>query len=57
MKKEFDCVDMKNKIQTEMYEQMKDMTLEERMQYIHERADKFWNELPRSKLRGIMLST
>ena len=36
-KKQFDCVEMKRKIQEEMYEETKNLTHEEFLKYLHKR--------------------
>jgi len=33
--KEFDCLEMKREIQAKIYEEIKDMTVEERILYFH----------------------
>ena len=35
--KRFDCVDMKRRIQEQIYEKTRGMTLEQRMAYLHNR--------------------
>jgi hypothetical protein len=35
MKKDFDCVEMKNQIQAKIYEEIKDMNMTERIAFFH----------------------
>ncbi|MDR0698873.1 MAG: hypothetical protein LBG28_06620 [Tannerella sp.] len=35
IKKDFDCVEMKNQIQAKIYEEIKDMNMTERIAYFH----------------------
>jgi hypothetical protein len=35
MKKDFDCVEMKNQIQAKIYKEIKDMNMTERIAYFH----------------------
>jgi len=45
MKKEFDCVEMKRKAQEEIYEEIKDLSLEEEIKYFNEAGERFWREI------------
>lgn len=47
MKKDFDCVEMKRKIQEEIYEEIKDMTIEEEIEYFRKGAEQFEAEIKR----------
>ena len=49
MKKKFDCVEMKNGIQAKMYEQMKNMTPDEQLEFIHQRAEDFWKKFGKDR--------
>ncbi|MCX6645043.1 MAG: hypothetical protein NTY09_01590 [bacterium] len=45
MKKDFDCVEMKRKAQEKIYEDIKDLTLEEEIEYFRKGAEQFQLEL------------
>ena len=45
MKKDFDCVEMKRKAQEEIYEEIKDLSLEEEIKYFNEAGERFWHEI------------
>jgi cell division protein ZapA (FtsZ GTPase activity inhibitor) len=49
MKKDFDCVDMKRKIQDEIYEETKDLTRDEQLEHLHKAAERFERKI--EKLR------
>lgn len=44
MKKKFDCVEMKHKIQEQIHEETKDLSKEERIKYFQEAGAKFRQE-------------
>ncbi len=41
MKKTFDCVEMKRKAQEKIYEETKDMSREEELEYFHKAGERF----------------
>jgi uncharacterized protein (UPF0332 family) len=41
----FSCVQMKRDIQAKIYEETKDMTSEESLEYIRQGAERFWNRI------------
>jgi len=45
MKKTFDCVEMKRKAQERIYEETKDMSREEELEYFHKAGERFRREL------------
>jgi hypothetical protein len=47
IKKDFDCVEMKNAIQAKIYAEIKDMTSEEKLAYFNTpvKNTPFWNPL------------
>jgi hypothetical protein len=47
MKKTFDCVEMKRKAQEKIYEDIKDLTLEEEIEYFRKGAEQFQREMDR----------
>lgn len=47
MKKDFDCVEMKHKIQEKIYEEIKDMSIEEEIEYFRKGAEEFRAEMER----------
>ena len=49
MKKTFDCVEMKRKIQEEIYEETKNLSREEELEYFHKAGERFRREM--EKLR------
>ena len=51
MKKEFDCVEMKREIQAQIWEEIKDLTDEQRTEYFLRHAEtgpfaEHWREIP-----------
>ena len=47
MKKDFDCVEMKHKIQEKIYEETKDFSTEELLDYYHKAGKKFQRKIER----------
>jgi len=45
MKKTFDCVEMKRKAQEEIYEETKNMSREEELEYFHKAGERFQREI------------
>jgi hypothetical protein len=45
MKKTFDCVEMKRKAQEEIYEETKNMSREEELEYFHKAGERFQREM------------
>ena len=54
MKKKFDCVEMKRQVQEKVYEETKDLTREAELDYFHDAARQFWQEIEarRSNVTG-----
>ena len=52
MKKTFDCVEMKERIQEQIYEETKDMSSAQRIEYFRAAAEKFWQELAEARANG-----
>ncbi|GHV47415.1 hypothetical protein FACS1894181_00800 [Bacteroidia bacterium] len=50
--KDFDCVEMKNKIQAQIYAETKDMTFEELRAYLdaHLQGSSFWKRISCKKI-------
>jgi hypothetical protein len=42
VKKDFDCVEMKNRIQAEIYQEIKDLTREQELEYWRKGAEQGW---------------
>ncbi|MDR0611527.1 MAG: hypothetical protein LBG58_15575 [Planctomycetaceae bacterium] len=59
IKKDFDCVEMKNQIQAKIYEEIKDMNMTERIAYFHipPEQDPFRNDTNHSLENGITENT
>ncbi len=47
MKKKFDCVEMKQKVQEQVYKETHKLSRDEELEYFHHAADKFWEEINR----------
>jgi|WetSurMetagenome_2_1015567.scaffolds.fasta_scaffold1210861_1 hypothetical protein len=47
MKKTFDCVEMKRKIQEKIYEETKNLSREEELEYFHKAGERFQREIDR----------
>jgi hypothetical protein len=45
MRKKFDAVDMKRKAQEEIYEEIKDLSPDDRVEYFRKAAEGFWREM------------
>ena len=45
MKKTFDCVEMKRKAQEKIYEQIKDLSLDEEIEYFNKAGERFLREM------------
>jgi hypothetical protein len=45
MKKTFDCVEMKRKIQEKIYEETKNLSREEELEYFHKAGERFQREI------------
>jgi ubiquinone biosynthesis protein UbiJ len=45
MKKTFDCVEMKRKAQEKIYEETKNLSREEELEYFHKAGERFRREL------------
>ena len=54
MKKTFDCLKMKEEIQAKIYNEIKDMTPDEKLNYFNRKAQNsdWWNRLPDYKISG-----
>lgn len=49
MKKTFDCVEMKRKIQEKIYDETKGLTKEAEIDYFHRAAEAFWKEIEKNR--------
>ena len=45
MKKTFDCVEMKRKVQEQIHEETRDLSREQEIEYFHAAAEAFWREI------------
>ncbi|HJZ13128.1 MAG TPA: hypothetical protein VJ521_13310 [Acidobacteriota bacterium] len=45
MKRKFDVIAYKRKVQQEIYEEIKDLSPEEQVEYFHKAGEKFWREI------------
>jgi len=45
MKKTFDCVEMKRKVQEQIYEEIRDLSREDEIAYFHRASEEFWQEI------------
>ena len=45
MKKNFDCVQMKRKVQEEIYEETRNLCPPKEIRYFHQAAEDFWREI------------
>ena len=45
MKKTFDCVEMKRKIQEQVYQETRRMTPKKEIEYFHRSAREFWEQV------------
>jgi hypothetical protein len=55
MKKKFDTVEMKRKIQSKIYEEIKDLTLDEEIAYFNKAGERFQRDM--EKLRSVNKTT
>lgn len=44
-KKSFDCVEMKRKAQEQIYEETKDLSAAERVEYFKQAGERFWRDI------------
>ena len=52
MKKAFNCVDMKQKIQEKIFEETKNLSKKEQIDYFHRAAAEFWAEIEKARSEG-----
>ena len=45
MKKTFDCVEMKRKVQEQIHEETRSLSREQEIEYFHAAAEAFWREI------------
>ena len=51
MKKKFDCVEMKRRIQEQIYEETKAMSSDQRIEYFHKAAETFWQQVAEARAK------